>query len=171
MMNLVEKNGDRQWIPAEHQQEHEEAGWVLLGSWDGEPPLYYTLEGGIIERDFGPTRDERWFRTKEIRSEKLLFAPTTFGDAQCDIDSMVKINGLVTMALLAKNANIPYSEIFTMYDNSEVEMDADEMISFGMQVGIHVAAVHARGRELRAMLFDQNNDPFDVDVESGWPGT
>jgi hypothetical protein len=112
-----------------------------------------------------------WAQVKAIRAEKLLLAPTPFGTAQSDIESMVKINGLVSMAMLAKQSAAAYSEVFTLADNSEVTLSADQMIGFGVAVGQHIAAVHARGRELRAAI-DAAADQAAlaaIDVTTGWP--
>lgn len=119
----------------------------------------------------GMLQAEAWGRVKAIRADKLLVAPTDFGTAQTDLESMVKINGLVSMAMLAKQASQPFAETFTMADNSEVELNADQMIGFGVEVGRHIAAVHARGRELRAEIDAASSaDELEaIDLEAGWP--
>jgi hypothetical protein len=117
-------------------------------------------------------QDEAWERVKYIREQKLQLAPTDFGTAQSDVASMVKISGLVQMAIIAKGAAQPFSEVFTMADNSEVTLDADQMIGFGIEVGTHIAAVHSRGRELRAAIYAEDmtaDDLAAIDLEAGWP--
>jgi hypothetical protein len=117
-------------------------------------------------------QDEAWERVKYVREQKLQLSPTDFGTAQTDIASMVKINGLSTMATIAKANDAPFSEVFTMADNSEVTLDADQMIGFGVEVGTHIAAVHARGRDLRAAIYAEGvtaDDLAALDLEAGWP--
>src|SRR5207237_3785213 len=106
-----------------------------------------------------------------IRSAHLQLAPTPLGTAQTDLESLVKINGLVSMAMLAKSAGQPFGETFTMADNSEVPLTADQMIGFGTAVGAHIAAVHARGRELRAAInaAATAEEIASIDLETGWP--
>jgi hypothetical protein len=115
---------------------------------------------------------EAWEHVKATREAKLQLAETDFGTAQTDVASMVKISGLVQMATIAKAAEAPFSEVFTMADNSEVTLDADQMIGFGVEVGTHIAAVHARGRELRAAIFAEDittEGLASIDLEAGWP--
>jgi uncharacterized protein YaiE (UPF0345 family) len=114
---------------------------------------------------------EAWGRVKAIRGARLQLAETTFGTAQADLESMVKINGLVSMAMLAEQSSSAFAETFTMADNSEVELDAGQMLSFGVQVGQHIAAVHARGRDLRAAIDAASSaaDLAGIDLEVGWP--
>jgi hypothetical protein len=116
-------------------------------------------------------KERKWEAVKAIRAEKLLLSSTPFGVAQSDLESMVKINGLVSMAEIAKSTEEPFSEIFTMADNSEVELDADDMIAFGVAVGRHIAATHGRARSLRNVI-DSATTPEEldaIDIDSAWP--
>jgi hypothetical protein len=134
-------------------------------------PDVYTIElldGEPVE----PLQAQKWEAVKALRAEKLLLAPTPFGVAQADTESKENISGLVQMATIAKAAAAPFSEVFTMADNSEVEMDADQMIGFGVAVGQHISAVHARGRELRAAIYAEgvtSDNLAALDITTGWP--
>lgn len=113
-----------------------------------------------------------WAKVKDLREQKKLLAPTTFGTAQSDVESRLNITGLVAMAREAKDADAPFLEVFTMEDNSEVELDADQMISFGVQVGSYIATVHARARALREAIYDSGatvESLTDIDIDAGWP--
>jgi hypothetical protein len=143
--------------------------------WDSTPealdPSVYTIElldGEPVE----PLQAEKWEAVKAVRAAKLLLAPTPFGTAQADTESKENISGLVQMATIAKSAGAPFSEVFTMADNSEVEMSADQMIGFGVAVGRHISAIHARGRELRAAIYAEGvtaEDLAALDITTGWP--
>lgn len=116
-----------------------------------------------------------WARAKDIR-ESMADAPgsmatTSFGTVQVDAKSKQNINGLVTMALIAKGAGATFSEPFTLADNSTVVLDADQMIGLGVAVGQHVADVYSRARELRAAI-DAAADAealAEIDIAAGWP--
>ena len=49
-------------------------------------------------------------------------------------------------------------------------MTAAQMIQFGVEVGSHIAAVHARGRELRSAIMAATTaeEINGIDVEAGW---
>lgn len=110
-------------------------------------------EKGNIFVPLASLQDAAWEKAKAAREDKLAMAVTPFGPAQTDLESMVKINGLVSMALIAKGAGLPFQETFTMADNTEVSMDADQVIRFGVAVGQHVAGVYAWAREQRAAIY------------------
>lgn len=115
-------------------------------------------------------QERAWERVKAIRDAQVN-APTPFGVAQCDIASAVKINGIATMATIAKSAGAAFSEVFTMADNSEVTLDADQAIAFGVAVGDYISAVYSRGRDLRVAINGAATAEAlaAIDLESGWP--
>lgn len=143
--------------------------WEVLASFEGELPEFHEIVDGQVVPVVESYRAQKWEQVKALRDEKLKLADTIFGTAQTDIESMVKINGLATMALIAKSAEAPFSETFTMADNSEVTLNADQMIGFGVAVGQHIAAVHGRGRELRDYLQTASLEEIEaLDIEEGW---
>lgn len=64
---------------------------------------------------------------------------TTFGVVDSDESSRSLINGSVTMASLSKSAGLPFSINWRMKNNTYVMLNADEMISMGLQVGHFVS--------------------------------
>lgn len=137
---------------------------------------YPGYEGwSVIATEEWPTlamaQEAAWARVKEIREDKQALATTTFGTAQTDLASMVKINRLVSMAMLAQATGVAYSETFTMADNSDVVMTARQMVQFGYEVGTHIASVHARGRALRAQIRAATDatEAAAIDLAAGWP--
>lgn len=117
---------------------------------------------------------EKWERTKALRAtSENGGAETPVGRVQTDDESKMKINGLVTMALVANGNNQPFSESFTLADNSVVTLDGTTTIQMGVAVGQHVSAAHARSRELRDQIFatDATIETVQaIDVTTGWPG-
>lgn len=117
----------------------------------------------------------KWEVVKAIRDAKELaddaVAPTPFGPVQCDDRSKLKISGLVQMALIAKSAGQPFSEGFTMADNSVVTLTADMAIGMGIATGRFVSSLHERARALRtAIEAAQDHAALDaIDIGAGWP--
>lgn len=115
----------------------------------------------------------KWAEVKELRD--ILEqgpAPTPLGNVQTDDASKIKISGLVQMAQIAISALEPFTEHFTMADNTVVEVDALEMISIGVAAGQYVSAVHATARALRVAITACTTieEVEAVDVEgAGWP--
>ena len=127
------------------------------------------------ELDFRPSVDKlrasKWEQVKATRAEKYLLAPTPFGLADADTESRGFINGVVSMALIAKAAGSAFEQVFKLADNSRVTLDADEMLIFGVSVAQHIDAVFARGEA----LFDALNSATTaaeleaIDIDAGWP--
>ncbi len=123
--------------------------------------------------------DERklalWEQVKAMRDAMTdapgAVATTPFGPVQVDAKSKQNINGLVTMALIANGAGAPFSEPFTLADNSVVTLNASQMIGLGVAVGRYVAAAHSRARTLRAAgEAAQTHEELDaIDIGAGWP--
>lgn len=96
---------------------------------------------------------------------------TLLGRMDTDADSQRKINGSVTMALIAQAAGQPFSIDWTMADNSTVAHDGPAMIAAGVAVGMHVSACHENALALKAAV-DAAADVVAlaaIDIEEGWP--
>jgi hypothetical protein len=146
--------------------------WEIVCEHDGPPPEGAVIQDGTWVVPLTVLQDRAWETVKGIREEKLRVAPTSFGVAQTDLESMAKINGLVSMAMLATQSGAPFAETFTMADNSEVDMDAGQMIQFGLAVGTHIAAVHAKARDLRRAIYEATREELPtIDLVDGWPST
>lgn len=104
-----------------------------------EPPLNEMI---ITARD----------RINEWKS-KMQGSGFTFNGVEYDSDNKSRdaINGAVTMALIAMQAQAPYSVTWTASDNSQVAMDGPTMTAFGVAAGQsfiewHVLASDAKER-------------------------
>lgn len=130
-------------------------------------PHLWNKATSTFEIDIVAMRAAAWNDVKQIRAERLLLAPTGFGTAQSDVSSMVKI-----AALARRAAGDPsFSVVFTMADNSEVALDAAQMTAFADEVDDYIAAVHARGRALRAAIEAAGTAKAlaKIDTAAGWP--
>jgi hypothetical protein len=169
MTNLIEKGDVRQWIPDEVLAAHEAEGWKLLASWDGEPLEYYILRGKALFPDMKKYREEMWKKVKILRDEhERSICETPLGRVQCDDISVMRI---VTLTLLAMVEQDSFSEVFTMADDTEMKVNASEMISIGTAVSRHKSKIHARSEELRAEMERAVNLDIlnSIDIENGWP--
>lgn len=117
----------------------------------------------------------KWGSVKAIRDAlengPNAAAPTPFGAVDCDDTSKIKINGLVVMAQIAIANSAPFSETFTLADNSTVQLSATQMIQMGLAVGQYVSQVHARARTLREAVeaAADAGELAAIDITTGWP--
>lgn len=148
--------------------EQVEALLVLPGApFDGGVPV--PAEIATLEQ----AQARRWGEVKAKRAalEQQGVAPTPFGDVQCDDGSKIKISGLVQMAMIAAQAGAPFSQAFTLADNSDVTLDGAEMVQLGVAVGQYVSALHAHAQALRAAVegADTIGVVAEIDIDTGWP--
>jgi hypothetical protein len=84
-----------------------------------------------------------------------------------DPDSVQRISGAVTMAMIAASADAPFSIDWTLADNTVHTLTGEEVVQIGLALGAHVASVHATARTLRLAIADA------ADVEAlaaiAWP--
>lgn len=150
---------------------------------DTEPPAGARWTGGFAESEgvpvavfepipIGEARAARWQEVKTLRTAaEFGGCATPLGRVQTDERSIAKINGLVTMAMLAQAAAAPFAIDFTLEDNSVVTLDAADAIALGTAAGAFVAAVYARSFELRTAIdAAADSAALDaIDIEAGWP--
>jgi hypothetical protein len=120
-------------------------------------------------------QDALWEKVKAKREElEVGTAPTPLNGKRAQIDekSKAKILGLLEMARLAEEMTAPFSEEFTMADNTVEVLDNQKVRKLALAMGIYVSKVYARARALRAEIYANNmtvEGLADVDVDSGWP--
>lgn len=154
-MILIELNGERQLVES-------------LDGYDGCTVLGETDDPRTLEQRQADLWDEVKAKREIIETGT---APTPLGAVQIDEQSKLKINGLVTMAMLAEQQAQTFSEEFTIADNSVVALDAPATIAMGVAVGQFVSDTYARARELRDAI-DAATDIAGleaIDIETGWP--
>ncbi len=74
-----------------------------------------------------------------------------------------RVNGAATGVLIAKGANIPYEDVWTLADNSTIPVTGDDILAMGVALVQHVSSCHARARVLRQMV---NNATTKEQVEA-----
>jgi hypothetical protein len=144
---------------------------------DAAPILAYREDGKDYRQHVEVNLDQlKASKRKAVNSQKLdregKVAPTPFGPVNSDADSRGKINGLVMMALLAKQAGVTFGQGFTLADDTTVQLNADQMIALGVAVGTYVSRVHGRARVLKEAIAaaETVEDVNAIDITSGWPG-
>lgn len=127
------------------------------------------FKGGAIVPDGSQTLEAAKARAwAAIKVARTAAEEGTFvfdgGVYQADV---VRINGAVQLAVLAKARSAPFTEVWTLEDNTTRELDADQVIALGLALGQYVSDVFATGRALR----DQINAATTIDeVQAiGWP--
>lgn len=126
----------------------------------------------ISAKSLASFQDEVWHKAKAKRTDVVNGGCLTpFGHVQTDIDSRINISGEAQMATMAKSAGAPYETTWTMTDDAEVDLDADEMIELGLAVGDLVRGCHERGRSLRSAIYSSTDlaTLFSIDIDMGWP--
>jgi hypothetical protein len=131
-----------------------------------EPTLLAEVELALIDLETSPfyggerttdrsetlevAKDRAWTAVKAARAlaedGNFMYAG---GSYQAD---KVRINGAVQLAVLAKSAGTPFSETWTLTDNTVRVLDADQVIALGLALGQYVSDLYATGRALRAQI-------------------
>jgi hypothetical protein len=144
---------------------------------DVEPdplPDCTVVEGAPIDGDFWhPYRHFHWGRKAwedrrtlaqhklmkwvEIKAERAAREYGTYTTPQgqvVDIDaqSQARILSTYSLAVDAKAAAAPFSVVWTLADDSEVTLNANQMIAFGKQVMQYISGLYDTARGLRAQI-------------------
>lgn len=110
-------------------------------------------------------------KTKRSTAEQAGLTVAGIGSFDTDVESQRKINGAVTMALIALQSNQPFDLDWRLADDSVVSLDAMEMIGVGVAVGQHVSACQANKNALDAAiaLATTVEELQAIDTDAGWP--
>lgn len=83
--------------------------------------------------------------------------------------SIININGAVTMAMLAQANSQSYSIDWTLADNTTITLDADGMIGLGLAVGTHVDAMYQAARVHKEAIESLDEGALaSYDIMAGW---
>jgi hypothetical protein len=101
--------------------------------------------------DLPAAKAAKWEEIKAART-RAEYGGFVFNSVPYDSDetSTQRIIGAVSMAQIALANAQPFSIDWTLADNTVTTLDAIGMISVGVALGQHVAAIHAQARTLRA---------------------
>lgn len=112
------------------------------------------FQGGQITADQSDTLDaakERaWVAMKAARAAAEA-GTFSYDGALYDIDQ-AHITGSVVLAGVANSAGAPYSEQWTLADNTVRDLDADQVIALGVALGQQVSSIYKTARTLRAQI-------------------
>jgi len=141
-------------------------GWTVLPASDADAVV-------LADRKAEMRRAVNFLRDRKQDST----AASPIGRIQVDEKSKTKINGLVSMASLAKQAGEPFLDSkgnpvrFTNAEDERVPVDADAMIAVGIAAGAHVMNCHNHAAELKESIEEAASlsDLEAVDIEEGWP--
>lgn len=102
------------------------------------------------EVDLEQARALKWEEIKAAR-DAAEYGGFTAGGLVYDSDavSVRRITGAVSLAMIAQGAGAPFSQEWTLADNSTTVLDAAGMIDVGLALGAHVAAAHGHAKQLR----------------------
>jgi len=108
------------------------------------PDALDTLDGAKVRK---------WAAIKTKR-EEVEFGGFVMGASTFDSDtvSQGRITGAVVLAMLATQAGMPFSQDWTLADNTSIPLDAPGMMAVGAALGQHVGGTHAVARTLRAAI-------------------
>ncbi len=128
-------------------QDHVE-NW-LVGAASGTP-----FAGGILVIDQMQTlenaKERVWSRVKFQREAKLA---EPFFSAGLKFDANVQnITGAAVAAFMSQSAGLPYAEEFTLFDNSVVTLDANQMIAVGLTLANRNSQIYTTARLLRDQI-------------------
>ena len=110
----------------------------------------YSERRWVDNRSFEELRELKWVEIKLAR-DAAEFGGFSWGGYKFDTDetSRNRIMGAVQLASIALANGIPYSNEWTLKDNSVLLFSAAEMIDLGLNLGHYVNRVHSYGRILR----------------------
>lgn len=95
-------------------------------------------------------RINQWNTIKTFR-DKQEYGGFSWDNSVFDSDpqSQSRIQGGVQLAILAQQANQPFSITWTLQDNTTRILNGDDMIAVGQALAAHVQTAHTIGRVLR----------------------
>lgn len=98
-------------------------------------------------------RINKWNNIKTYR-DKQEYGGFIWNGSPFDSDpqSQSRIQGGVQLAILAQQANQPFSITWTLQDNTSRVLNGDDMIAVGQALAAHVQNIHTIGRVLREEL-------------------
>lgn len=133
------------------------ASGVLVDNEDVE----ITAKRMIMLRDVRLTRD----RLQAAGTQ------TPYGRVDTNMESQIKLVGAVVMALASQAAGVDYEDVWTMFDGTDVEVDAAKITQIGVAAGQHVSACQRRKKALEAEINEASTlvDLEALDIASGWP--
>lgn len=121
--------------------------WLISNA---ESPFF----GGAVSVDNSQTleaaRARAWIRVKAARAIAEV-GTFNYDGGIYDVDS-TRITGAVTLAMLAKMHDTPFTMAWTLADNTVRELDGDQFIALGVALGQYVDGIYGTARALRVAI-------------------
>lgn len=115
--------------------------------WDWELMQY------IDPRSLAEIKEARWAELKLARTQAESEGFTWDGSIfDSDPSSQARINGAVTLALIARQLNQPYEVTWTLKNSTTRTLSIDEMIAVGLTLGNHVQTIFNKGQLLQQQI-------------------
>ena len=103
----------------------------------------WTQSGSVYQAAVEVAKQDKRVELNNMRDQKMaagfLFMEKRFDS---DTQSVQKINGAATMALIARTENQPFSMTWTTKDNLEISLNADQMIGLGVHCAAYIDRLH-----------------------------
>lgn len=136
---------------------------------DGET---WDVQAGAFAFDLPHLKLVKRNAVKALRASKEQgLCSTPSGVVQIDDASKIKINGMATMATIAKSAGQPFSVGFILADNTVATLDADGAITMSLATGTYVSELYGASVALFAQIeAAADKAALDaIDITVGWP--
>lgn len=116
-----------------------------------------TFAGGtILPTSTTPLDIPRTYKWNELKLERSRreYSGFTWDGSTFDSDpqSQSRVQGGVQLAIMAQQANQPFSINWTLKDNSVRTLSGQDMIGVGQALAAHIQALHETSRALRQQL-------------------
>jgi hypothetical protein len=122
-------------------------GWVAMPTQPSPYHIFnYDLKEWIDPRTFDEIKAQKWAEIKAMR-DQLEFGGFEFEDGIYDSDQ-------VSQGRIMGAAAAELDQVWTLADNSTVNLTASQLQQLYAALQAHIASVHERGRIARQLIFD-----------------
>lgn len=113
----------------------------------------WTAKAWVDQRSLDDVKAAKWTEIKAAR-EAIEYGSFTWDGSTFDADpvSTSRIMGAFALALAAQAAGQPYSQDWTLADNTTRTLSAADMLTVGAALGARVAGAFATASTLRAQI-------------------
>jgi hypothetical protein len=146
--------------------------WNVLATLEGELPEFHDVVDGEVIPILASFKEQKWNQVKTLRTLKENdYCNTPVGPVQIDETSKAKIMGVLDTCKLCEELSIPFSESFTLWDNSVAVLNNTTVRQMALTVSKYISDVYARGRNLRVLI--ENASTMEeleaIDINADWP--
>jgi hypothetical protein len=108
----------------------------------------WVLNEDVIEIDVEKAKPIAIEKINDWRDKQkeLPFTVDGVGEFSADADSKANIDGAAQAALMAKLGGQPFSINWSLHDDSEITLDADQMQAVGLGLMAHINTAHTTAR-------------------------